>query len=130
MNLRALSLALLILCAGCRGTPRAPAQSAESVWVPVELNLDDKAVHPGAEAYVYVDGGYRGNFVDGRFRIYLTLDEHLLRVYLPGYEEWLQPLVLTAAEFPAGKTFVVSPVLEQPAPTGEPEPANAATSES
>ena len=97
------ALLLLTASASCVATAR------QEPWAPVELRLDQDAIHPSTEAFVYVDDEYRGNFVDGRFRVFLTLQPHLVRVHLPGGEPWERSVTLTRAEYPAGRVVVVSP---------------------
>lgn len=69
-------------------------------------------VHPENEIFVYVNDVYRGNLVDGRFRIYLNLEAHDLRVHFPGHEPVEQRIVLTPADYPGGLQLVIAPPAE------------------
>ena len=85
---------------------------SEEPWAPVVLRVDTAVVHPDTEVFVYVDDVYRGNLVDGSFRIFLTLEPHDLRVHFPGAEPWEQTLTLTPSDYPGGRTILVAPSRE------------------
>ena len=110
MRNRYLMALVLAACASCL------AVASREPWAPLDLRIDAAHTGLGDDAYVYVDGDYRGNFVDGRFRIYLTLEPHVVRVHAAGCEEWRQTVTLTRAEYPGGREVVVRPVLEDQAP--------------
>jgi hypothetical protein len=74
--------------------------------------VDTTAVHPDTEGFVYVDDVYRGNLVDGHFRIFLTLEPHDVRVEFPGLEAWEETITLTEAEYPGGRLCVIAPSIE------------------
>jgi len=99
---------LLALLPACVVAPHKAA------WAPVQLSVDTTQVHPDNEVFVYVDDVYRGNLVDGTFRIFLTLESHDLRVHFPAGEPWEQSITLSPADYPHGLTIVVPPP-EEPA---------------
>ena len=81
----------------------------EEPWAPLQLTLDDHVVSAHADAFVYVDDVYRGNFLAGNFMLYLTLEPHEVRVSVPGFDEWTETVTMSRQEYPAGKTVVVTP---------------------
>jgi hypothetical protein len=83
-------------------------------WAPVVLRTDPAAWHPNNEVFVYVDDVYRGNLVDGAFRMYLTLEPHRLEVHFPGHEPLERTVTLTDADYPDGIELVVAPPGEEP----------------
>ncbi|MFT7667767.1 MAG: hypothetical protein ACI8X5_000451 [Planctomycetota bacterium] len=106
MNLTTSALVVILSCVSCLSV------SHEESWAPVTLNLDRSVVHPAAEAYVYVDGDYRANTIDGRLRVYLTLEAHDVEVHIPGFEVWERSVFLSTAEYPKGRVIQVTPSRE------------------
>jgi hypothetical protein len=76
----------------------------EEPWAPLELRLGP---HAGGECWVYVDELYRGNFVDGSFRIYLTAGAHTVRVHGPGDRLWQREVMMPSP--PAPMRLTVQP---------------------
>ena len=100
---RCLLGSLLLLCASCVAVPH------QEPWAPLRLTLDDHIVGSHCQAFVYVDGVYRGNFVAGNFMMYLTLKPHEVRVSAPGFDEWIQSVQMSGREYPEGTAVVVTP---------------------
>ena len=101
---RCLFASLLLLGASCT------AVASKEPWAPVQLTLDEQVVGAQHEAFVYVDGLYRGNFVDGKFKLYLTLEAHEVKVEAPGFEAWTRSVELGRQQYPDGTALVVTPV--------------------
>lgn len=95
---------LLLACASC------VTVASEQAWAPLRLTLDDHAVGPHDQAFVYVDGTYRGNFVGGKFVMYLTLEPHEVKVSTPGFEDWVEQVAMGRQQYPDGTALVVTPV--------------------
>ena len=89
--------------------PACVAAAREEPWAPLVLRTDPSAWHPGNEVFVYVDDVYRGNLVDGAFRMYLTLEPHKLEMHFPGHEPLERTVTLTDADYPDGIELVVTP---------------------
>src|SRR5262245_52360364 len=92
-----------LLALGCIVT------SSSEPWAPLRMTLDEQVVHSQRDVFVYVDGDYRGNFVDGKFVVYLTLEQHDLKVVAAGFEDWNQSITFGREEYPDGRTVVVQP---------------------
>ena len=78
------------------------------------LRTDPAAWNVDNEVFVYVDDVYRGNLVDGAFRMYLTLEPHRLRVEYPALEPLERTITLTQADYPEGIELDVTPPLDGP----------------
>jgi len=98
-----LSSCLLVLLPACVASAR------KEPWAPVELRTDPALWNVDNEVFVYVDDVYRGNLVDGVFRIFLTLEPHQMRVHFPGRQPWEREVTLTDADYPEGIVLVLAP---------------------
>jgi hypothetical protein len=97
----------LLLCTSCVIVSKAEP------WAPLSLTLDDQVVGPHNEAFVYVDGDYCGNFVDGKFKLYLTLEPHEVKVCTTGFQDWVAPVAMDRNAYPDGTSMLVTPVRAQ-----------------
>jgi len=104
---RCLLASVLLLCASC------VTVASEQPWAPLRLTLDDQVVGAHNEAFVYVDGDYRGNFVGGKFTTYLTLEPHEVKVFTTGFQDWVREVALGRQEYPDGTALLVTPVRAQ-----------------
>lgn len=94
--------------------PACMVSAHQEPWAPVVLRADPTVSHPDNEVFVYVDDVYRGNLVDGAFRMYLTLEPHQLEVHFPGHEPLERTVTLTDADYPDGIELVVAPPGDEP----------------